>query len=79
MNATEIRTKATEILHELYVKKCDEGILWVIENCELSPMSYRRAIWNMKEAGWFENAKGFIMGRATGCFEGDLMGVDTSS
>ena len=59
-----------------FVKRCDEGILWVIENCELSPMSYRRAIWNMKEAGWFENAKGFIMGRATGCFEGDLMGVD---
>ena len=59
-----------------FVKSCDDGILWVIENCELSPMSYRRAIWNMKEAGWFENTKGFIVGRATGCFEGDLMGVD---
>lgn len=59
-----------------FVKSCDDGVLWAIENCELSPMSYRRAIWNMKEAGWFENTKGFIVGRATGCFEGDLMGVD---
>ena len=47
-----------------------------MENCELNPMSYRRAIWNMKEAGWFENTKGFIIGRALGCFEGDLMGVN---
>ena len=30
----------------------------------------------MKEAGWFENTKGFIVGRSNGCFEGDLMGVD---
>ena len=59
-----------------FAKNCDEGILWVMENCELTPMSYRRAIWNMREAGWFNNTKGFIVGRATGCFEGDMMGVD---
>ena len=59
-----------------FVKKCDDKILWVIENCELNPMSYRRAIWNMKEAGWFENVGGFIVGRSNGCFDGDMMGVD---
>ena len=26
-------------------------------------MGYRRALWQLKEAGWFENAKGFLLGR----------------
>jgi len=59
-----------------FSRSCDDGILWVLENCELSPMSYRRTIWNLKEAGWFNNAKGFIFGRPLGCFDNELMGVD---
>ena len=59
-----------------FARAQEQGIIWVLENCELSPMSYRRAIWNLKEAGWFDTASGFIIGRSNGCFDGDLMGVD---
>ena len=41
----------------------DDGIIWFLETCELNVMSMRRAFWNMKEAGWFEHVKGFIIGR----------------
>lgn len=41
----------------------DEGILWFLESCDLNPFSVRRALWNLREAGWFDRAKGFIIGR----------------
>lgn len=41
----------------------DEGIVWFLESCELGPMSIRRAVWQLKEAGWFEHVKGFLIGR----------------
>ena len=40
-----------------------EGMLWYLENCELSILELYRTLWHMKEAGWFKNAKGFIFGR----------------
>ncbi len=40
-----------------------DGILWMLETCELSPMDMRRSLWQMHMAGWFTNAKGFIFGR----------------
>ncbi len=41
----------------------DEGIIWFIESCDLNVMSVRRALWHMENAGWFENVKGFLVGR----------------
>lgn len=41
----------------------DEGILWYLENCEMSVTDLKRTLWQMKSAGWFENANGFIIGR----------------
>lgn len=41
----------------------DDGIIWFLESCELNVMSQARAYWNLKNAGWFENVKGFIIGR----------------
>ena len=39
-------------------------------------MSYRRALWNLREAGWFDDAKGFIIGRARGARGEEFTGVD---
>ena len=41
----------------------DDGIIWFMEACELNPMSIRRALWQLKHAGWFEHLKGFLIGR----------------
>ena len=38
-------------------------------------MSIRRALWQMKEAGWFEHLKGFLIGRPL-CFGTDMFGCD---
>ncbi|WP_408070625.1 S66 peptidase family protein [Butyrivibrio sp. JL13D10] len=53
-----------------------KDIIWVLEACDLTPMSYRRAIWNMREAGWFDNAKGFVIGRPLTAFNKEMMGAD---
>ncbi|MBR5967377.1 MAG: LD-carboxypeptidase [Lachnospiraceae bacterium] len=41
----------------------DDGILWFLESCDLNVMSIRRALWNLDQAGWFEHASGFLIGR----------------
>ena len=40
-----------------------DGMLWYLENCELSMPALYRALWQMKQSGWFKNANGFIIGR----------------
>lgn len=40
-----------------------DGVVWFLEACELNVFSIRRAMWQLEEAGWFENAKGFLIGR----------------
>lgn len=52
-----------------------DGIIWFIESCELNPMAIRRAIWQMKNAGWFSYVKGFMIGRP-GVFGQELLGLD---
>ena len=46
-----------------FCKQFDEGMLWYIDNCELNMAGFYRTIWQMKQAGWFDNAKGFLIGR----------------
>ena len=53
----------------------EDGIVWFLESCELNPMSVRRVLWQLDNAGWFNNAKGFIIGRP-GCIDADGMGFD---
>ena len=53
----------------------EDGIIWFMESCELNVMSIRRAIWQMKNAGWFSHVKGFLIGRPL-CFGENLMGLD---
>ncbi len=41
----------------------DDGIIWFLESCDLSVMAVRRALWQMENAGWFNNVRGFLIGR----------------
>ena len=53
----------------------EDGIIWFLESCELNIMSIRRAIWQMKNAGWFEHVKGFLIGRPM-LFGQEMFGCD---
>ncbi|MBQ9909916.1 MAG: LD-carboxypeptidase [Lachnospiraceae bacterium] len=41
----------------------DDGIVWFLEACDFNVYGIRRALWILKHAGWFENARGFLFGR----------------
>lgn len=41
----------------------DEGMVWFLESCDLSSEQVIRGLWQLREAGWFKYAKGFIFGR----------------
>lgn len=53
----------------------DDGIIWFLEACDLNVFSIRRALWNMKHAGWFKHVKGFLIGRPL-CMGQDFMGLN---
>lgn len=41
----------------------EDGILWYLESYDLSSEDLSVGLWQLKEAGWFDNASGFIFGR----------------
>lgn len=41
----------------------EDGILWYLESFALNSDSLIRGLWQLKEAGWFQYAKGFVFGR----------------
>ncbi len=53
----------------------EDGTLWFLEACDLNPMSIRRGLWQLRQAGWFDTATGFLIGRPLH-FSEDYMGVD---
>ena len=61
--------------HDFIEKYKDNGILWFLEACEMNPMDVRRAMWHMKNAGWFEHCSGFIFGRPME-YGIEVMGLD---
>lgn len=40
-----------------------DGILWFIESFSLGSEDIERGLWQLGEAGWFKNVKGFVFGR----------------
>lgn len=46
-----------------FCNQFDEGMIWYLENCELTITTLYRVLWQMKQSGWFKNANGFIIGR----------------
>lgn len=53
----------------------EDGIIWFLESCDLNVFAIRRAMWQMKHAGWFSHVKGFLIGRPL-CFGQEMMGLD---
>lgn len=41
----------------------EDGILWYLESFSLDSDSLTRGLWQLKNAGWFQNAAGFVFGR----------------
>ncbi|MBQ8947726.1 MAG: LD-carboxypeptidase [Lachnospiraceae bacterium] len=52
-----------------------EGILWFLESCDLNVFAMRRAVWELEQAGWFECASGFLIGRPLQ-FGQEMFGLD---
>ena len=63
---------------EYIEKHKNEGIIFYLESCDLNPISYRRALIQLKNAGWFDNVKGFVIGRPYHYGE-EVMGVSFES
>ena len=53
----------------------DDGIIWFLEACDLNVFSIRRAMWQLKNAGWFDKVSGFIIGRPLQ-FGQEMFGLD---
>ncbi len=58
-----------------FIARHPEGIIWYLEACDLSPVGIRRALFQLKEAGWFKNAKAFLIGRPL-CWDNAPFGLD---
>ncbi len=52
-----------------------QGTLWFLEACDLNNFGIRRSLFQLKNAGWFSTATGFIIGRPLR-FGEDEMGLD---
>ena len=52
------------------------NVIWIMEACDLSPMEIRRSLWNLREAGWFDSAAGFIIGRPRASWGMEMLGAD---
>ena len=49
---------------------------WVLESCDANPMEIRRQVWHLDQAGWFDNAGVFVIGRPRASWNRSMMGVD---
>lgn len=62
-------------VEEFNEKYADNGIIWFLESCDLNVFAIRRAMWQMDNAGWFKNVKGFMIGRPL-VFGQEIMGLN---
>ena len=50
-------------LHSFTERYKDDGIVWYLDNFALTAEATYYALWNMKNAGWFENARAVMISR----------------
>lgn len=50
-------------IHDFVERYKADGIIWFMEACDLNLFALKRALWQLKQAGWFKYTKGFIFGR----------------
>ena len=72
VNLLGTKFDGVKAFQEKYAK---DGFIWFLESCDLNVMAIRRAIWQMKNAGWFRYVKGFLIGRPL-VHGQELMGLD---
>lgn len=58
-----------------YTSNHKEGIIFYLEACDLSVLSIKRALLQLKRAQWFQNIKGFLIGRPL-CINQELFGMN---
>lgn len=59
-----------------YIEKYkDDGFIWFLEACDLSPISIQRALFQLGQAGWFKYVKGFVFGRPL-CYKQRVFGIN---
>ena len=59
---------------EYLEKYKEDGYIWFLESCDLNICSQQRALWELKNAGWFKYCKGFIFGRPKN--KEEIYGID---
>lgn len=74
---TLVGTKYDRV-EEFTSRYAEDGIIWYMEACELNMMDIRRKLWQLDQAGWFRNTKGFLFGRPMH-FGEELLGVNQYS
>lgn len=58
-----------------YLEKYQEdGFIWFLEACDLNPVGIQRALFQLRNAGWFKYVKGFILGRPL-CYRQKMFGI----
>lgn len=70
-----VGTRFDKVVTSFADKYKKDGFIWFLEACELNVMDMRRAMWHMKEAGWFQYSKGFLIGRP-GIYNQPMFGLD---
>ena len=56
-------------------KNRNNGLIWFLEACDLTPLGVRVALWKLENAGWFKNVRGFLIGRPLH-YTDEIMGLD---
>ena len=70
-----IRGTRFDRVREFNARYREDGVIWFLECCDLSVLDMRRTLWATREAGWFDSAKGFLIGRPFH-YDEPLMGLD---
>ena len=54
----------------------EDGVIWFLEACDLTPVALRRTLLQLKMAGWFDGAKGFLIGRSANAYNKEVFGIN---
>ena len=63
-----------DVTKEYIEKYKDDGFIWFLEACDLSPVGIQIALGQLRNAGWFKYCKGFILGRPL-CYRKKFFGI----
>ena len=70
-----VGTRFDKVTSSFIPKYKEDGMIWFLESCDLNVMDMRRSLWHLKEAGWFQHVKGFLIGRPA-MYDQPMMGLD---